>query len=86
MVNGTVKIPTASHAALAGLAAEQDRPMGEILADLIERERRRRLFDQADAAYVRLQADPEAWAEYQAELRSMEGTLMDGLKDDPWVE
>jgi hypothetical protein len=60
--------------------------MGEVLADLIERERRRRLVDEADAAYARLQADANVWADYQTELRSMEGTLMDGLQNDPWTE
>ena len=82
----TVKIPADSHVTLSSLAAESKRSMGELLADLIERERRQRLFDEADAAYARLQADPKAWADYQAELKSMEGTLMDGLEDDPWVE
>lgn len=86
MPSATVKIPPDSHATLVNLAAEQQRSMGDLLADLIERERRRRLFDQADDAYTRLQANPDALAAYHAELRSMEGTLMDGLEDDPWVE
>lgn len=75
MAVATVKIPADSHATLTSLAAEQQQSMGALLADLIERERRRRLFDEADAAYTRLKANPEAWAEYQAELKSMEGTL-----------
>ncbi len=82
----TVKVPSEAHARLAEMAAADRRPMGEVLAELIERERRRRLFDAADAAYARLQADPETWADYQVELRSMDGTLVDGLEDDPWVE
>ena len=86
MASVTVKIPSAAHAKLAALATAQERSMGEVLADLIEQEERRRLFDEADAAYARLQADPAAWADYQAEIRSMEGTLMEGLEDDPWIE
>ncbi len=82
----TVKVPSEAHGKLAELAGADKRSMGEVLAELIERERRRRLFDEADAAYARLEADPEAWADYQAELRSMGGSQMDGLKDDPWVE
>jgi hypothetical protein len=82
----TVKVPIEARAKLAEFANEDRRPMGEILAELIERERRRRLFDEGDAAYARLQDDPAAWAEYQEELRSLEGTLLDGLEDDPWVE
>jgi hypothetical protein len=82
----TVKIPFDAHATLAEFATTQERPMGEILADLIERERRRLFLEGANADFARLRADPEAWADYQAEIRSMEGTLMDGLEDDPWIE
>lgn len=86
MATLTVKLPKTAHAKLADFSAEDRRPMSEILGDLIERERRRRFFEKADAAYLRLQADPAAWADYQAELRSLDGRLMDGLKDDPWEE
>jgi hypothetical protein len=59
--------------------------MAEVVVDIVDKERRRRLFDRADAAYARLRSDPVAWAEYQAELGSMEGTLLDGLEDDSWI-
>ena len=86
MPSTTVKISVEAHAKLLDLAASRRQPMGEVLADLIERERRRAFFDEAEAAYARLQADPVAWADYQAEIRSLEGTLLDGLEDDLWVE
>lgn len=82
----TVKLPTAAHKTLSEFAAADKRSMGEVLADLIDREEGRRFFEAAEAGYARLRADPEAWADYQAELRSMEGSLMDGLEEDPWVE
>lgn len=82
----TVKIPAEAHARLAEFAAADGRPMGDVLDRLIDQEWRRRFFDEFDAAFARLKADPEAWADWQAELRSMEGTLMDGLEDDPWYE
>ena len=86
MATVTVEIPSDAHATLGSFAAADKRPMGEILAELIERERRRRFWEEYDGAIARLCADPEAWADYQAEIRSMEGTLMDGLENDPWVE
>ena len=86
MSRASVKLPASAHATLVEMAAEDDRPIGEILAAMIERERRRRMFEAADAAYARLRDDPEAWADWQAELRSMEGSLLDGLRDDPWRE
>jgi hypothetical protein len=82
----TVKIPAEAHAKLAKLAAEQERSMGELLADLIEREPRRAFLEGANEDFARLRSDPEASADYQAEVRSMEGTLMDGLEDYPREE
>ncbi|HET8524148.1 MAG TPA: hypothetical protein VFL82_13015 [Thermomicrobiales bacterium] len=60
--------------------------MVRVLEELIERERRKTFLEGLNADFARLKANPRGWAEYQAELRSMEGTLMDGLEDDPWVE
>ena len=86
MSSVTVKIPAEAHAKLVRLAAEQSRSMSDLLAHLIERERRRAFLEGANEDFARLRADPEAWADYQAEVRSMEGTLMDGLEDYPWEE
>lgn len=81
-----VKIPADAHAHLAELAADQERPMGDLVAGLIEKERRRAFWEEANAAYGRLRADPVAWADWRAEIKSMEGTLMDGLEEYPWQE
>jgi predicted DNA-binding ribbon-helix-helix protein len=82
----TVKLSREAHTTLATLAKERGLAMSALLADLIERERRRAFVEAANEDYARLRADPEAWADYQAEIKSLEGTLMDGLEDDPWVE
>ena len=82
----TVKIPVEAHVKLVELATAQQRPMGELLAELIERERRRAFLEGLNEDFARLRADPDAWADYQAEVRSMDGTLMDGLENDPWEE
>lgn len=57
--------------------------MQTILEHAVEEERRRRFFDEADAAYAKLRAEPEAWAGYQDELALWDSTLMDGLKEEP---
>ena len=66
MVSVTVKIPEKAHATSAALAAEQKRPMSEVLADLIEQERRRAFFAASNAAFARLKADPIASSSYVA--------------------
>jgi hypothetical protein len=82
----TLKISAETHAVLAELAAEDKRAMGEVVAEMTERERRRRFLEGANEDLARLRADPAEWADYRAEIRSMEGTLMDGLDDNPWEE
>jgi AbrB family looped-hinge helix DNA binding protein len=49
-----------------------------------ERQRVKEFFRRADAEYERMQKDPQEWAEYLAEIKEFEGTLMDGLDDEPW--
>ena len=40
-----------------------------------------RLLQEGIAAFERLAEDPVAWAEYQAESKLFEATLMDGLRE-----
>ena len=44
-----------------------------------EQKRRQKFLEECDTAYAALQHDPEAWKEYQDELKLWEATLMDGL-------
>ena len=56
--------------------------MQAVLDEAVERYRRDRLLDEANAAYARLQADPDAWKEELAERQLWETTLMDGLGNE----
>jgi len=47
-----------------------------------ELERRRAFFEECDAAYAAMQANPALWEEEQAERRRWEATLLDGLAED----
>jgi len=54
---------------------------------MVEKDRRRRLFDELDAAYAKLQEDPEAWRSLQDEWRVWDATLGDGLeREESWGE
>lgn len=86
MASTTVRLSTEAHGKLAALAEECERPMSDLLAEMIERERRRVFLEGLNEDYARLRADPAEWAEYRAEIASLDGALMDGLEDDPWVE
>lgn len=81
----TVKLSPHAHVTLMKLAADQRRSMTDVVAFLIEQERRA-FLDGANADYARLRADPDAWNDDRAEIASMDGTLMDGLGADPCIE
>ena len=53
--------------------------MQAILDKALTEYQRKRFFEQLNADYEALRADPEAWAEYQSELALWDATLMDGL-------
>lgn len=45
--------------------------------------RRRKFFEELNAAYEELRKDPQAWRQHQEELALWDCTLMDGLEDEP---
>lgn len=52
----------------------------EVVMEKALYEYQRKLFvESVNAGYAALRADPEAWAEFQAELQLWDSTLMDGL-------
>jgi hypothetical protein len=57
-------------------------PMAHLVAKAVEEYKRARFFDDLDAAFSRLKADPAAWAEEQEERAQSEKTLLDGLTRD----
>jgi hypothetical protein len=78
----TIRVPAATHARLRRLAREEGRPVGQVVAALLDDFEKRRFFAGLAEDFARLQTDPEAWAEYQAETSAWDGTLRDGLGDE----
>ena len=81
MPTATVRIPEDARDTLRDLATQTGKPMREVLLDALEAYRRQVFFDQLDAAYAGLRADPEAWREVEAERAEWDATLMDGIED-----
>lgn len=81
--HAVVKISSTSHARLREIAAAEERPMGDIVNDLIERYEIERFWKQAHEAVERLRADPEAWNGYREEASMLQGGSMDGLEHEP---
>jgi hypothetical protein len=83
----TVRITESSHRLLKELADQTGETMMAILDKALDVYRRQLFFEQMNAGYAELRADPEAWAEHLAERQLWDATLMDGL--DPaerWTE
>ena len=61
----TVRISRATHDLLALLADREGRTMADVLAAALEGYRRDRFFEDLDAGYAALKADPAAWEEHE---------------------
>lgn len=79
MSTPAVPISDASHEILKELVEQTGLSMAVILDKALDEYRRKVFFERLNAAYAALRADPAAWAELEAERRSMAGSLMDGL-------
>ena len=86
MATTTVRVKTTTHQALRERARERGESLTETLDQLVEEDRRRRMFEAANASWAAIRADPEAWAEWQATLALWETTSADGLEDESDVE
>ena len=75
----TVRIDKKTSAALARLAKETGRAKKEIVARAIDRMRRERILEAANAGFAAQKADPEAWAAELAERAEWDTAIADGL-------
>jgi hypothetical protein len=82
----TIRIPPETHEQLRRLATERKEPIGRVVATAVERLEEDDFWDRVTSDYARLKADPEAYADYMAEHREWDVTLLDGLEADPWEE
>ena len=83
----TVRISEASHQVLKELAGQTGQTMMEVLDKALDAYRRKVFFEQLNAGYAELRADPQAWAEHLAERKLWDATLMDGLDpDERWTD
>lgn len=80
----TIRIPPTAHARAQRLAAVAGRSLGEVVDVALAHYERERMLAAYNEAMNRLQADPAAWADWQAEVESLEGTMADGLDDWPY--
>ena len=87
MSTPTVPISEASYQLLKQLAEQTGQTTMDLLDQALDAYRRKLFFEQLNAGYAELRADPEAWAEHLAERKLWDATLMDGLDpDEQWTQ
>lgn len=79
----TIRVPTTTHERLQTIANQESRSIGRLIEAMLDDYEEREFFTRLGEDFARLQSDPEAWADYQAEMRLWDATLMDGLDDEP---
>lgn len=75
----TVRVSTATRDRIAELAAEKGTSMASVVDEAVRDYQRKIFFEQLNEAVERTRADPEAWADYQAEVAIFENAISDGL-------
>ena len=87
MSTPTVRISESSYQILRAVAEQSGRTMMEVLDTALEAYRRKVFFEEMNAGYEALRADPGAWAQEQAERKLWDPTLTDGLDPaESWTE
>jgi predicted DNA-binding protein len=82
MAATVVKVKQETHARLQEIAKEQQRSMGDVVTELVERYEKEQFWKQVNEAVERLREDPVAWQDYQDEIAFFEGGSMDGLENE----
>ncbi len=85
MVSVTVRVSSETQERIRRISENQHRSVSEIIAAAIDSYEDTLFWDAYDRSTAELRADPEAWAAYKKDMAAFDGTLQDGLKDDPWT-
>lgn len=88
MATTTVRIRPHSYQVLQDMARKRGESLPDALERIIEEKRRAQIFEEANAAYAAIAADPVEDALWRAEIAAWDGTLLDGLPKEPesWDE
>lgn len=74
----TTRIMESDHRLLQQLAQHTGKQHQEIIHEALDSYHRDQLLDDTNAAFARLKAQPEAWAEEITERSAWDGTVADG--------
>ena len=78
----TVRVEPKLHATLRALAAAEQRSIGQVIEEAIDRYQKENFWHAMHAGFARLRADPVAWREYQEEATLWDSATGDGLEEE----
>ena len=78
----TVRVDDRLHATLRELAAAENRSMGQVIQEAVERYRKEQFWAGVEEDLARLRADPVAWKDYQDEIALWDTLAGDGLENE----
>ena len=79
----TLRVRKSDKEDLDKLAQDSGLSLIDAFAKVVKQARKEAFFRAAEKAIQNLKSDPKAWKGYQDEIKLWEGTLMDGLEDEP---
>lgn len=78
----TVRVEPKVHATLRALSAAEQRPIGEVIEDAVDRYQKEKFWSAMHEGFAKLRADPVAWTAYQEEAALWDEVSNDGLEDE----
>jgi hypothetical protein len=83
----TVELSEASRELLRELAEKTGLTAAQVLDRALAIYRRQVFFDKLNTGYAGLRADPEQWAEHEAERAQLDAANLDGLdRNEVWSD
>jgi hypothetical protein len=83
MASSSVRVEEKTIEKLRVISKEENRPIGQIVTDLVEKYERDKYWKEMHEDFARLRADPVAWKEYQEETALWDTLSGDGLENEP---
>jgi predicted transcriptional regulator len=84
LTSTTIRVPITVHDRAQRLAEAESTTLGAVIEAALDRYERIRMMEAYNEAMARLQDDPTAWADWQAEVASLEGPLAETLEEYPY--
>lgn len=82
MSSSSIQVGEETLAKLRVISKDENRPIGQIVTDLVKKYERDRFFKEMKEGFERLLADPVAWKEYQNESALFDTASGDGLENE----